>query len=246
MKLLNILIFLIILTNLVFLGYFTSTITGEVVKDNKIEYANLTRAIDGDTIELGDSRRVRLLGINTPEKNKPFYSEAKAYLQQYENLTVELEMTSEDRDKYNRMLRYVFYQSTFINEEILEKGLANLYIYQEDKYTSRLEKAEESARNNELGIWQKSQDACSSCIILEELNPVDPGEFVILKNTCLFTCNLEGWQIKDTANHFTNLDFSILSQEEETIPFEGRIWNDAGDNFFLRDKSGLLVIFYRY
>ena len=243
MKLLNILIFLVILTNLVFLGYFTSTITGEVVRETRV-LANMSRAIDGDTIDT-NLGRVRLLGINTPEKNKPFYQEAKDYLKQYENLTIELEMTNEDLDKYNRLLRYVFYKSTFINEEILAKGLANLYIYQEDKYTGRLEKAEEQARELELGIWQKSQDTCASCIILKQLNPVDPGEFIILKNICSFSCNLQGWQIKDTANHFTNLDFSLKANEEKKLEYD-KIWNDAGDNFFLRDKQGLLVVFYRY
>ncbi|MCX6749088.1 MAG: thermonuclease family protein [Candidatus Pacearchaeota archaeon] len=226
MKLLNILIFLIILVNLVFLGYFTSTLTGNVVKDNKIEYANLTRAIDGDTIELQDGRHCRLLGINTPEKNKPFYQEAKDYLKQYENLTIELEMTNEDKDKYSRLLRYIFHQSTFINEEILARGLANLYVYQEDKYTPRLEKAEAQARSQGLGIWQKSQDACASCIILKELNPVDPGEFVILKNICSFTCDLNSWQIKDTANHFTILDFSLQPNQEKKLDYD-KIWNDA-------------------
>ncbi len=250
MKLLNILIFLLIFNSLILTGFLVSNYTGKAVVNN-LQYGNLTHVVDGDTIDVfifseNITRRVRLLGINTPEKNKPFYQEAKNYLRQYENLTIELEMTLEDKDKYNRMLRYVFYQSTFINEDILSKGLANLYIYQEDKYTSRLEQAEAQARAQGLGIWQKSQDTCSSCIILQELNPVDPGEYVILKNTCSFTCDLKGWQIKDTANHFTNLDFSLQANQEKKIDFEGKIWNDAGDNFFLRDKSGLLVIFYRY
>ncbi|MCX6749091.1 MAG: hypothetical protein NT076_05820 [Candidatus Pacearchaeota archaeon] len=68
MKLLNILIFLIILVNLVFLGYFTSTMTGDVTDDNKIEYVNMTRAIDGDTFVYETrniSQSVRMLGINT-------------------------------------------------------------------------------------------------------------------------------------------------------------------------------------
>ncbi len=68
MKLLNILVFLIVIVNLVYLGYFTSTITGSVVVNN-IEYGNLTHVVDGDTIDVfifskNITQRCRLLGIN--------------------------------------------------------------------------------------------------------------------------------------------------------------------------------------
>lgn len=242
MKALKILLFLIILINFILLGFLFSQFSSRVIYEP--EKANITRAIDGDTIDT-DIGRVRLLGINTPEKKKPYYQEAKDYLKQFEGKIVTLERTKEDKDKYSRLLRYAFFQKTFINEELLRQGLANLYIYDKDEYTSRLEKAEEQARSQGLGIWKKSQDICANCIILKELNPVDPGEFVILKNSCSFPCNLENWEIKDTANHFTRLNFSLKENEEKKLDYD-KIWNDAGDNFFLRDDSGLLVVFYRY
>ena len=245
MKLLNILVFLLILNTLILTGFLASNLTGKVIVDS-IEKANLTRAVDGDTIDTSLGR-VRMLGINTPEKKQYYYQQAKDYLIQFENKTIELEKTVEDKDQYSRLLRYVFYNSRFLNKEILELGLAHFYTYNEDKYTGSLRKAEETARNKELGIWKKSSDKCSSCISLVKLNEIDPGEYVILGNDCNFNCNLQGWTINDdSSSHERKLNFSIGSNLNYRIDYKGSIWNDAGDSFYLRDSSGLLVIFYRY
>lgn len=61
MKLLNILVFLLIFNTFILLGYLTSELTGKVVYERVS--ANLTRVIDGDTID-SDIGKIRLLGIN--------------------------------------------------------------------------------------------------------------------------------------------------------------------------------------
>lgn len=211
-----------------------------------IEKANITEIIDGDTIET-DLGKVRLLGINTPEKGRFGYEEAKNFLLQLENKEVELIRVGENKDRYSRLLRYVFYQGKNINEEILSRGLAHLYYYNEDDFISKLKKAEQKARDTEIGIWQPSQGKCAECIILVELNHIDPGEYVILKNICSFECDLNEWTIKDdTASHIFTLDFSIEAGQEKKIDFEGRIWNDDGDTLYLQDEKGLLVLWSRY
>jgi len=63
MKTLNVLIFLLIFNTFILLGYLTSEITGKVVYE-KIT-VNLTRVIDGDTVEIEDGTHIRMLGINT-------------------------------------------------------------------------------------------------------------------------------------------------------------------------------------
>jgi len=65
MKTLNILIFLLIFNTFILFGYLTSELTGRVTYERVS--ANLTRAIDGDTIEIQDGTHVRLLGINDKE-----------------------------------------------------------------------------------------------------------------------------------------------------------------------------------
>ncbi|MBU1136352.1 MAG: thermonuclease family protein, partial [Nanoarchaeota archaeon] len=147
---------------------------------------------------------------------------------------------------YGRLLRYVFYNDKLINEDILKRGLAHYYSYSEDDFTNRLKKAEETARKNQIGIWEKSKDKCSECIVLKELNEIDPGEYLILENICGFNCDLNLWTIKDDATHTKKLDFEINAKQEKKIDYEGRIWNDDGDSLYLRDENGLLVLFWRY
>lgn len=157
-----------------------------------------------------------------------------------------MERTNENKDKYDRLLRYIFCQNRLLNEEILKQGLAHFYSYQEDKYTATLKNAEEKAQEIGLGIWEKSENNCSSCIILVKLNPVDPGEYVLLKNSCNFDCNLNNWFIKDDASNKRILNFSLSSGKEIQLNYSGRVWNDAGDSLYLRDDKGFLVLFYRY
>ena len=79
----------------------------------------VTRIIDGDTFELASGETIRLLCIDTPEKGEQGYEEATLFL---ENLLLNEEPTLEpdiqDKDKYNRSLRYVYLNETFINKEI--------------------------------------------------------------------------------------------------------------------------------
>lgn len=244
MKTLRILIYLLILVNLIFIGFFYSEYTGKATWT--IETANITRIIDGDTFET-DIGKIRLLGINTPEKKKPGFEEAKEFLSLYLGKEVELICFKECDDIYERKLRYIFYENRNLNEKILSLGLAHYYSYSEDKYTKDLLKAEKQARDKERGIWERSNNKCMSCIKLVELNEIDPGEYIILENKCDFDCDLIGWTIKDdTASHIKTLDFELKANSEFQINYEGRIWNDGGDSLYLRDESGKLVLFYRY
>ena len=72
-------------------------------------YANVTEIIDGDTIELEGGERLRLLGINSPERGQPMYSDAKALLESLvldEEVLVQTDLEREDR--YDRLLGYVY------------------------------------------------------------------------------------------------------------------------------------------
>jgi len=243
MRTLKILIFFLIILNFILIGFLISEHTGKTIYNT--EKANITRVIDGDTIETSIGK-IRLLGINAPEKNMKGYEEAKSFLLNFKGKEIELIKTKENQDKYGRKLRYVFYQGKNINEHLLLLGLAHLFVYKEDPFLDDLRKAEEKARKKEIGIWKKSKDKCASCIILIRLNKIDPGEYVLLKNSCNFGCNLSQWTIKDEATHFTTLNFSLLAGQEKKIEYKGRIWNDNHDTLFLRDSKGLLVLWYRY
>jgi len=107
----------------------------------------IKRVIDGDTIELESGERVRLLGINTPEKGEWLYEEAKKFLNNsIFNKSVFLEQGRENKDLYGRSLRYIFIESNdsknekkSVNEQLIENGYANYYYptgY--DQYSYRL------------------------------------------------------------------------------------------------------------
>lgn len=233
----RLLIFFAIIIILVDLAYFYPKLTGKGVYE--IEKANVTRVIDGDTVET-EIGKIRLLGINTPEKKQAYYEEAKNFLKQYEGKQVEIERTKENKDKYDRLLRYVFYNKKLVNEEILKEGLANFYVYSEDKYAEKLKKAEKEAREQEKGIWKKSENY--GCIELLELKYIEEKrcnneEQLILNNKCK-KMNII---LKDNANHIYKLDIEkgIFNKNFSCV------FNDDGDSLFLRDEKGL-VLYYVY
>lgn len=200
---------------------------------------SVSRVIDGDTLVLENNERCRLLGINTPEKAQPGYAEATLFLRELvEGKNIQIQF--KERDKYDRLLCYVFYNGKFVNKDILEKGLATLYVYTKDKYYSELAGAEAYARTSEIGLWKKSSKF--GCIDLMSLKYKDNGncnnqEQMILQNNCESMSII----LKDDANHIYDETISSGMWEKNF----SCIWNDAGDSVYVRDNDGLLM-FYRY
>jgi len=218
--------------------YPDNLISGKVIS----ETAFVERVIDGDTIET-DIGKVRLLGINTPEKNMPYYNEAKLFLQNLVlNKSVELQIIGGNEiDKYSRTLGYVFLEDVFVNEELINNGLANFYSYEDDLYTSVLKDAEENARDNDIGIWKKSENfECLKLVKLkyEEETRCNNEEKIVLENNCGRNLNII---IKDDANHIyrENLERGLWEKNFSCV------WNNAGDRLFIWDDRGL-VLFYSY
>jgi len=217
------------------IGYYK--ITGNV-SYGKIAI-NITRVIDGDTID-SDFSRIRLKGINCPEKNEFFYNESVEYMKNLaESKQAELEFS--EQDKYQRILGYLFIGEKFINKELVEKGFAHIYYYEKDNYYNELKSAEEYARKNQLGIWKPSK--YSKCIELINLQYEEPNgrcnnqEKLILKNNC----NELDITIKDDATH-------IYKEKLNSENFEKNfscIWNDEGDTLYIYADDGL-ILFYRY
>ena len=125
------------------------------------DYVTCKRVIDGDTIVLEDDRHVRLIGINSPESNERHYLTAFFDLKfkvKGKVLRLEYDPINEEKNhlgKYGRLLAYVYYNGSLINEEIIRDGCAKVYLkYPFDKEKQLLfQKAEKYARDNKLGIW---------------------------------------------------------------------------------------------
>lgn len=262
-------VFFLLVATFILLGYLLSY-TGEVIEERK--EAVVVRVIDGDTIEInisGDLEKIRLLDVNTPEKGEFYHEQALNYLNRT-LLGKVIFLEAKERDKYERLLGYVFYNYELINEQILKSGYGHYFSYQDTKYTNELKDAEEYAQKNFLGIWQKSNDSCSECIILKELDngkgkdDCEAGtEFAIFYNKCEYRCDLNGWSVKDSATHIYKFKGNIIAQDKKLILYNGvgtdnattlfwqnkgcaSLWNDAGDALFLRDKEGGIVVYYSY
>ncbi len=120
-----------------------------------IEYVH-----DGDTVFLTDGRKVRLLGINTPEigDNRECYGdEATADLRRMlpEGSPVWVLRDIEELDQYGRSLLFIYTDAgTNVNLELLELGAAEVEMYDPNwLYESELEQAEADARAANLGLW---------------------------------------------------------------------------------------------
>ena len=208
----------------------------------------VARAIDGDTLETEDGRKIRLVNINTPEKGKKGYNEAKAYLQQLEHSPVEFEFLGQDR--YSRYLARA-YTDEYVNEEIIKKGLGTIFLVQ-DSETKKFSKTQEEAIENSRGIWKKSQyyNCFKTQIDAQE-------EFVELTNTCA-EINLDSWILKDESRKeytFYDLELGEITihtkkgKDSESELFwnsEQNVWNNDRDTLLLLDKNGDIAHYDSY
>ena len=136
----------------------------------------VTYVVDGDTLRLEDGERVRLIGIDTPE----VHESAKLYRDSQrtgtdtkmiirlgkkassftrnlvEGKRVKLEFDVEKRDKYNRLLAYVYLpDGTLVNAKIVEEGYASLMTIPPNvKYSNLFLSLYREARLKKKGLWR--------------------------------------------------------------------------------------------
>lgn len=127
----------------------------------------MVRVIDGDTIELEGSRKVRYIGIDTPESVDPrqpiqcFGKEAAEKNKEWVlGKEVRLEKDVSETDRYGRLLRYVYVRvgetELLVNEGLVREGFAHSSSYPPDvKYQERLRLAEQEAREVGRGLWNE-------------------------------------------------------------------------------------------
>ena len=128
------------------------------------ETARVLRIVDGDTILVlldGREERVRYIGVDTPETVAPdrpvecFGTEASAAnARLVEGQTVRLERDVSERDRFGRLLRYVYAGDVFVNAELVRAGFATAVTFPPDvRETARLRQLERDARAAKRGLW---------------------------------------------------------------------------------------------
>ena len=137
------------------------------------EGCSVTKVIDGDTIDVeidGNRETLRLIGVDTPETVDPrkpvqcFGREASEFTKSKlsgKEVILEADPTQGERDKYGRLLRYVFLDEVNFNELLIKEGYAHEYTYNFPyKYQKEFKNAESFATENKKGLW--ADDACDT------------------------------------------------------------------------------------
>ena len=136
-------------------------------------YFSVAKVVDGDIIDVlidGQKARIRLIGLDTPEVVDPrkpvqcFGHEASKRMTELvsgKKVRLERDPTQANRDKYGRLLRYVFLpDGTNVAEKMIREGYGHEYTYQLPyKYQKQFREAERYARDHALGLW--APGACS-------------------------------------------------------------------------------------
>ncbi len=128
--------------------------------DDSDEFEALcTRVIDGDTIELADGEHVRYIGMDTAEM-RPIEAYARAATEanreMVEGEMVRLVLDVEKRDRYGRLLAYVYVDDTFVNAELVRRGLAQVATYPPNvRHQEHFLKLQREAREAGRGLWSE-------------------------------------------------------------------------------------------
>ncbi len=136
--------------------------------------AQVSRVIDGDTLELDGGARVRLLGIDAPEMARDgrpaefLALESKAALADLtRGQKLRLEYDQLRYDQYGRLLAYLFLPDrTMVNAEMVRRGLARVYFHPPNvRYQEALLQAQRQAMEARRGLWQKTEEKAESSYV---------------------------------------------------------------------------------
>lgn len=161
--------------------------------NSNVTLFKVTSVVDGDTIKAnirGKIETIRLLGIDTPETvdpRKPVQCFGKAASDKMKSFVLGKSViliddsTQGNRDKYNRLLRYVYLPNsvrTFVNGEMVKQGYAFSYRQYPTKLLTRFNAWEKYARENNLGLWGSCQLSPTPTIIKKIIAPTSSNTYI--------------------------------------------------------------------
>ena len=139
-----------------------SIITGLVLAITvSSQTAKVTHVSDGDSFIIATHERVRMIGINAPERGDKFGPESRDHLARLirgKSVTLESDPLTDDRDRHGRLLRFVSLDGTDINRRMIADGYAYAFLrYPFDKARREAyREAERSAAAARVGLWRQS------------------------------------------------------------------------------------------
>lgn len=236
------------------------------------ETVRVKRIVDGDTILLEDGRRVRYLGINTPEFGEPYSRRAKdlnaALLR---GRVVRLELDQEPADSYGRILAYVYVGPDMVNARLVQDGLAHaFFIGSGRRHNDLFLRLQEEAKAQRLGIWSsrgRFRDLKITSVHLPDPAATEPQQAYV-RVACLSSARmtLAGYTLENDAGRqfrfpAVTLDpgYTVLvihAEGPDGVDSRGQLvlhwpggtspWTSAGGMGYLRSPDGQLVDTFRY
>ena len=157
-------IFIVLIFTLYFKGLFSETVI---------------RVLDGDTYELSNGEKVRMIGINAPELHNPKVPKepyAEESLKKLEDLILNKEVnlekddfTLKDYDKFGRLLRYTFLNGVDIHKKMISEGYAKAYLNYRFTKKNEYILAENSAKNLKKGMYNNTESESQSKGIFNDI-----------------------------------------------------------------------------
>lgn len=183
------------------ISLFFISIIGVSAKTIKVEFSE---CVDGDTAKFiykNEKITARFLAIDTPETVHPtkdveeFGKEAGEYtcnkIKNAKEIKLEYDKDSDELDKYNRHLVWVFVDGELLQKKLVSKGYASVtYLYGDYKYTEELEKVEQEAEDQKLGIWsiEQAEEKENTKAIKKELTEKDYKKIIIVVGMVIIMC----------------------------------------------------------
>jgi len=226
----------------------------------------LVAVTDGDSLEAivdGAPERIRLLGVNTPERSECWFEEAR---QATTDLLASGSMTlvAVGRDRFGRLVGYVGADGVFVNAALVASGDA-MTIANDHPYLAEFRDAEQAAFEASIGLW--AAGACGpdlgTGLRIDDVdgNPPGPdddarrGESAAITNHGDTTIDLEGWVLRDESSTHryrfpagTELVpgdglrvYSICGVHPHCFGEWDAVWSNGGDTALLLDPSGNVV-----
>jgi micrococcal nuclease len=230
---------LLVLVSLLFI--FVSIATSSSAKSYE---TRVVKVVDGDTLTLSNGEKVRLIGVDTPERThslkavRSFAKEAGSFTKKMvEGKEVRLEFDWQKRDRYKRLLAYVYLKDgTFLNAEIIKQGYGFAYTKFPFKYSEEFRKYQKEAKENNRGLWSRAGEHAEGLKVVPWMNAhkyynqkvIVEGNIVVTHNSgraCFLNFHKD-WKKYFTAVIFRS-DFDKFPEQPE-LYYKGKRVRVAG------------------
>jgi endonuclease YncB( thermonuclease family) len=234
------------------------------------ERVRVKKVYDRDTVLLEDGRKVRYLGINTPEFQEPFYMKAKRF---NESLVlgreIRLEFDQERADSQNRVLAYVYAGEQMVNARLIEQGLAHaFFIGPSRRHHALLLRLQAEAKHRKAGMW--SARSATKDLKITNVRLTDPAQpdpstpYVRVANLSDSTIPLAGYVLSNEEAQrcfFPALSLEpgytvivatkagtnrVETESQRVVHCPELAWDSKEGTAFLMDPSGTLVDKFHY